>query len=138
MKYLTRCVLFSRDLHHENIVRYVGTEMVGDVVYIFTDWVSGGSLRDILKKFNRMAEPLVRCYAGQILSGLAHLHAHDVAHRDIKPANLLVDSSGKVKLADFGASRRLRTHTYPAPRTSGKRKVRLSYPVALAVYHAGR
>lgn len=114
----------SRTLRHRNIVRYVGTEVAGNVVYIFTDWVSGGSLRDILKKFSRMAEPLVRRYAEQILQGLVHLHDNDVAHRDIKPANLLVDSAGTVKLADFGASRRLNLHSCPTPQPNGKRKVR--------------
>ena len=96
-----------RELRHENIVTYIGTQVEDEVVYIFTDWVSGGSLHDIIKKFGSMNEELVRRYAQQILRGLVHLHDYNVAHRDIKPGNLLVGSSGIVKLADFGASRRL-------------------------------
>jgi serine/threonine protein kinase len=40
-------------------------------------------------------------YAGQLLAGLAWLHAAGMVHRDVKPANcLFVD--GQLKLADFG------------------------------------
>ena len=40
-------------------------------------------------------------YAGQLLTGLAYLHAAGMVHRDVKPANcLFVD--GQLKLADFG------------------------------------
>jgi len=39
---------------------------------------------------------------GDILKGVAHMHAWGVTHRDLKPANLLVTADGTVKLCDFG------------------------------------
>ena len=39
-----------RSLRHKNIVSYLGTSMHGSVVYIFMDFISGGSLQSILKR----------------------------------------------------------------------------------------
>eukprot|EP01102_Stenamoeba_stenopodia_P004252 TRINITY_DN14582_c0_g1_i1.p1 TRINITY_DN14582_c0_g1~~TRINITY_DN14582_c0_g1_i1.p1 ORF type:complete len:593 (+),score=98.55 TRINITY_DN14582_c0_g1_i1:315-2093(+) len=96
-----------RRLRHENIVRYYGTSREGCKLNIFLEYVPGGSLHSIIQKFGPLNEDLVSVYTRQILSGLHYLHRHNVIHRDIKGANVLVDDKGKVKLADFGASKRL-------------------------------
>ena len=46
-------------------------------------------------------------YTKQILLGLEYLHQNGIMHRDIKGANILVDNTGLVKLADFGASKKI-------------------------------
>ena len=103
---LRREINFLRSFKHENVVSYIGTEVDERTLYIFTEWVSGGSLLSILKTFKgRLHENVVRMYTKQILTGLSYLHENRVMHRDIKPANVLVDDRGHVKLADFGASK---------------------------------
>ncbi len=50
---------------------------------------------------------MVKVYCRQILLGLEYLHKNHIMHRDIKGANILVDNAGRVKLADFGASKQI-------------------------------
>jgi serine/threonine protein kinase len=50
---------------------------------------------------------VIRVYTRQILLGLEYLHHNKIMHRDIKGANILVDNTGLVKVADFGASKKI-------------------------------
>lgn len=47
----------------------------------------------------------VRNLMFQILCGVDFLHSHRIVHRDLKPQNILINSQGRVKLADFGLAK---------------------------------
>ncbi|CAI9261845.1 unnamed protein product [Lactuca saligna] len=104
--------LLSR-LSHPNIVQYYGSEMVDDKLYIYLEYVSGGSIYKLLQEYGQFGELAIRSYTQQILSGLAYLHAKHTIHRDIKGANILVDPNGRVKLADFGMAKHITGQTCP-------------------------
>lgn len=98
-----------RTLVHPNIVQYIGTKVdsVNGYVYIFQEWVPGGSVASLLEKFGPFQIGVVQSYTRQILLGLQYLHQNEIVHRDIKGGNILVENSGSVKLADFGASAKM-------------------------------
>lgn len=102
-------IQLMRGLSHKHIVEYLGTYVDSKecYLYIFQEWVPGGSVAHLLKKFGPFSTSVVRNYTHQILLGLQYLHANNIIHRDIKGGNILVDDNGVVKLADFGASTEL-------------------------------
>lgn len=98
-----------KNLQHERIVLYFGTQQTNLHVHIFMEYLPGGSVHDHIKQHGALNESLTRKYTRQILEGVSFLHATLIVHRDIKGANILRDLRGNVKLADFGASKRLQT-----------------------------
>ncbi|KAI1344729.1 cell division control protein [Xylariaceae sp. FL0016] len=93
-----------KNLHHDNIVKYIGFVKSTDCLNIVLEYCENGSLHSICKAYGKFPENLVGVYMTQVLQGLQYLHDQGVIHRDIKGANILTTKDGKVKLADFGVS----------------------------------
>ncbi|KAK4262273.1 hypothetical protein QN277_027855 [Acacia crassicarpa] len=111
IKQLEQEIKVLRQLKHTNIVQYYGSEIVEDRFYIYLEYVHPGSINKYVREHcGAMTESVVRNFTRHILSGLAYLHSKKTIHRDIKGANLLVDSTGVVKLADFGMAKHLTGH----------------------------
>lgn len=91
---------------HPRIVSYLGCEVSASRgrLFIFMEYLAGGTLKDNLKRYGHMDPKLVQMYTRDIMEGLKFLHtsAKPVVHRDIKPANVLLTLDGRCKLADFG------------------------------------
>lgn len=56
-------------------------------------------------------EPTAWGYLCDLLSALEHLHSRGFVHLDLKPANVLMTSSGRLKLGDFGLLLELKNTT---------------------------
>ena len=78
-----------------------------DRFYIFLDYADRGSLRQFYLRNGPLRESQAANTTRQILKGLKYLHNNGIAHRDVKGANVLLCASGLMKLADFGASKRI-------------------------------
>ena len=102
---LVQEISFMQSLQHENIVRYYGVQRLDPYIYIFMEYMSGGSIAKLLVSFDSFPESVIRNYTKQILMGLEYLHYNMIVHRDIKGANILVKQNSRIKLADFGCSK---------------------------------
>jgi len=78
-------------------------------LYYVLDFCNGGDLYYLLSRCKKFKESQARFYSGEVFLAIQHLHSLGVIYRDLKPENVLLDSSGHVKLTDFGLSKESQT-----------------------------
>ncbi len=91
-------------LTHSHIVRLAdaGTTTSGQP-YLVLEHVEGRPIDRHCDERRLGVDARLRLFL-DVLSAVAHVHAHDIVHADLKPSNLLVTNDGEVKLIDFGAA----------------------------------
>jgi p21-activated kinase 7 len=94
-------VVIMKSNYHSNIVKMYASYLVDDELWIVMEYLSGGSLTDIVLK-SRMNEVQIATVCKSVLTSLAFLHKEGIIHRDIKSDSILLTKDGKVKLTDFG------------------------------------
>ena len=98
-------------LSHPNIVVVHdvnhGVNALGEPPYLVTEYLAGGSLRNVLDIGYRLSLSQATIVGLEAARGLQFAHARGLVHRDIKPANLLFGDDQRVRIADFGLARAL-------------------------------
>jgi predicted Ser/Thr protein kinase len=92
-------------LLHPGIVAVYEYGEDAQYAFIAMEYVEGGSLRQYFERKVRFEERDVVSIMVQLLEALQYAHDQGVWHRDIKPANIIIMSSGRIKVADFGIAR---------------------------------
>ena len=102
-------------LNHPHIVTLYDFGEAGGLYYFLMEFVEGVNLRPMIA--DGALEPRqALAIVPQICEALQYAHDEGVVHRDIKPENLLVDKKGRVKIADFGLVKLMRSGETPAGR----------------------
>ena len=104
MERFTREARSLARLNHPNIVTIFDFGETDGLYYFTMEYVDGKNVRELLQA-GAVAAPLALKIVAQVCDGLQYAHDEGFVHRDIKPENLLLDSKGRVKIADFGLAR---------------------------------
>lgn len=108
----------AAQLEHPNIVPVYSIGLDDGIHYYAMRYITGQSLDQVIAAARAEADEsatprkltaehlskLLQQFA-EVAEALHRAHEYGVVHRDIKPSNLLLDSQGKLWLADFGLAR---------------------------------
>lgn len=76
-------------------------------IYLVQEFVAGGDFLNILKTCKTLTEEQARFYFVEIFLAVQYTHKFNILIRDLKPENILIDSTGHIKLCDFGLCKKL-------------------------------
>jgi predicted ATPase len=93
-----------RQLDHPNIVKMLAAIEDEGQHYIVMEYVSGGSLRDLLDETPHLPVDRVLSISLELADALTRAHHLKIIHRDLKPANVLLAEDGTPRLTDFGTA----------------------------------
>lgn len=74
-------------------------------LYIVMEFVEGQTLTQWMRDNPKPSMATVRGIVEQIAKGLLAFHRLEMIHQDLRPENIMIDSSGTVKIIDFGATK---------------------------------
>jgi len=107
LPFILREISIIATSQHVNIVSYVETYEMGRELWVILEYMSGGSLYEIVELYPkgiRFSETSAAYVTHEVLQAIRFLHSMKRIHRDIKVDNVLCSMQGDVKLADFGTA----------------------------------
>lgn len=100
----------AANLHHPGVVAIHEVGIHNGQHYYSMEYVAGRDLAALVREkpigFRQSAE-----YLRDIAEIVEFAHSQGVLHRDLKPSNILIDSTGRVRVTDFGLAKRVQSES---------------------------
>ncbi len=98
-------------LEHPNIVNVYDVGEENGIYYIVMELIDGITLKQYIEKKARLSVKEAISIAIQVSMGIQAAHSNGIIHRDIKPQNIIISTTGKVKVTDFGIAKAATSNT---------------------------
>lgn len=89
-------------LKHPNIVQIYEVNNDPRAPYLVMEFVEGQTLREMIKVRKSLDTLTALKLTADVAGALAYAVSQGITHRDLKLSNILIGSSGRAKLVDFG------------------------------------
>ena len=106
--YLERFIMeewIARRINSPHVLRPCLQSRKRNFLYTVTEFVEGRTLTQWMTDNPKPALEAVRDIVEQIARGLRAFHRLEMLHQDLRPDNIMIDSTGTVKIIDFGSTR---------------------------------
>ncbi|MCB1277140.1 serine/threonine-protein kinase [Prosthecobacter sp.] len=74
-------------------------------LYFVMEYVDGTDVQRMIAREGKLPPEHALAITAHLCDALSYAHKQGVVHRDIKPSNVLIDTEGRVKVADFGLAK---------------------------------
>ncbi len=92
-------------LDHPHILPIYDFGSQDDVIYMVMRLVEAGSLADLMKQPQVLANERIVKIISDIASALNYAHSKGIIHRNVNPNNILIDHHDEALLTDFGLAK---------------------------------
>lgn len=99
-------------LSHPNITQIYQIGEDGGCLYFAMEYVEGETVSDRLKRQGSYSLADAAKVLIQVIDALSYACSLGIIHRDIKPGNILIDKTGRAKIADFGLAKMLENEAH--------------------------
>ncbi|MDP2438622.1 MAG: protein kinase [archaeon] len=93
---------FLKWADHPSICKFYDSIQVQSEVWIVTEMLEGGTLKEAAAASSQWSESSIAYVAAKMLAGISYLHENQLAHRDLKNLSVMFTVQAEVKLIDFG------------------------------------
>ncbi|MFL6053666.1 MAG: protein kinase domain-containing protein [Actinoallomurus sp.] len=102
IKRTNREAMSAGRLNHPGLIAIYDVVVEDDRPWLVMEYVAARSLEDVFVDDGPISPARVAEIGRQLLDALRAAHAAGIVHRDVKPSNVLLETSGRVVLTDFG------------------------------------
>ncbi|RYG15053.1 MAG: bifunctional protein-serine/threonine kinase/phosphatase [Chitinophagaceae bacterium] len=106
--YLERFLMeewIARRINNAHVLKPCSQTRKRHYFYTVTEFIDGQTLTQWMIDNPKPGIETVRGLVEQIAKGLRAFHRLEMVHQDIRPENIMIDSSGTVKIIDFGSTK---------------------------------
>jgi serine/threonine protein phosphatase PrpC len=107
-EYLKRFMMeewVARRIESPHVLKPCPPSRKRNFLYVATEYIDGQTLTQWMIDNPRPTLETVRGIVEQIAKGLRAFHRKEMLHQDLRPDNIMIDTTGTVKIIDFGSTK---------------------------------